>query len=86
MSVGRPRPPQQPLADPLAAANDFMLVKHEFSVAGPRVQPLGAGQWNDKGFDFYDRLIDGLLERASRRISRSITGTCRRRCRTAAAG
>jgi beta-glucosidase len=36
---------------------------YRFSLAWPRVQPLGAGAWNDKGFAFYDRLIDGLLER-----------------------
>ncbi len=36
---------------------------YRFSLAWPRVQPLGAGAWNEKGFDFYDRLIDGLLER-----------------------
>jgi beta-glucosidase len=36
---------------------------YRFSLAWPRVQPLGAGNWNDKGFEFYDRLIDGLLER-----------------------
>jgi beta-glucosidase len=36
---------------------------YRFSIAWPRVQPLGAGEWNDKGFDFYDRLIDGLLAR-----------------------
>ena len=36
---------------------------YRFSLAWPRIQPLGAGDWNEKGFDFYDRLIDGLLER-----------------------
>ena len=36
---------------------------YRFSLAWPRVQPLGAGGWNEKGFEFYDRLIDGLLER-----------------------
>jgi beta-glucosidase len=36
---------------------------YRFSLAWPRVQPLGAGAWNEKGFAFYDRLIDGLLER-----------------------
>jgi beta-glucosidase len=36
---------------------------YRFSLAWPRVQPLGAGKWNEMGFDFYDRLIDGLLER-----------------------
>jgi beta-glucosidase len=36
---------------------------YRFSMAWPRVQPLGKGAWNSKGVDFYDRLIDGLLER-----------------------
>jgi beta-glucosidase len=36
---------------------------YRFSVAWPRVQPLGAGAWNEKGFEFYDRLIDALCER-----------------------
>jgi beta-glucosidase len=27
------------------------------------VQPGGSGAWNQKGLDFYERLIDGLLER-----------------------
>ena len=38
------------------------VTAYRFSLAWPRVQPLGAGEWNEKGFDFYDRLIDGLLE------------------------
>jgi len=36
---------------------------YRFSIAWARVQPLGAGAWNEKGFDFYERLVDGLLER-----------------------
>jgi beta-glucosidase len=36
---------------------------YRFSLAWPRVQPLGRGPWNERGFEFYDRLIDGLLER-----------------------
>ncbi|MDH4166239.1 MAG: GH1 family beta-glucosidase [Gammaproteobacteria bacterium] len=36
---------------------------YRFSLAWPRVQPLGAGNWNEQGFEFYDRLLDGLLER-----------------------
>lgn len=36
---------------------------YRFSLAWPRVQPDGAGAWNPKGLDFYDRLIDGLLAR-----------------------
>ena len=33
---------------------------YRFSIAWPRVQPLGEGAWNEKGFDFYSRLIDAL--------------------------
>ncbi len=36
---------------------------YRFSIAWPRVQPLGEGAWNEKGFAFYDRLVDTLLER-----------------------
>ena len=36
---------------------------YRFSVSWPRVQPDGAGAWNAKGLDFYDRLVDGLLAR-----------------------
>jgi beta-glucosidase len=36
---------------------------YRFSVSWSRVQPSGMGAWNEKGFAFYDQLIDGLLER-----------------------
>lgn len=36
---------------------------YRFSIAWPRVQPLGRGAWNEPGFAFYERLIDGLLKR-----------------------
>ncbi|HJV60096.1 MAG TPA: GH1 family beta-glucosidase [Albitalea sp.] len=39
------------------------LPAYRFSVSWPRVQPQGAGAWNPKGLDFYERLVDGLLER-----------------------
>ena len=39
------------------------LNAYRFSVSWPRVQPLGAGAWNEAGLDFYDRLVDGLLAR-----------------------
>ncbi|NUS03974.1 MAG: beta-glucosidase [Nonomuraea sp.] len=35
---------------------------YRFSIAWPRVQPLGAGEVNAKGLDFYERLTDALLE------------------------
>ncbi len=36
---------------------------YRFSVSWPRVRPGGSGAWNEKGLDFYDRVIDRLLER-----------------------
>jgi beta-glucosidase len=38
------------------------LRAYRFSVAWPRVQPLGHGPANQRGLDFYRRLVDGLLE------------------------
>ena len=35
---------------------------YRFSVAWPRVFPDGSGAANPRGLDFYDRLVDGLLE------------------------
>jgi beta-glucosidase len=39
------------------------VTAYRFSIAWPRVQPTGAGPWNETGFDFYSRLLDALLER-----------------------
>jgi beta-glucosidase len=36
---------------------------YRFSVSWPRVIPEGTGQISSTGLDFYDRLVDGLLER-----------------------
>ena len=36
---------------------------YRFSIAWPRVQPLGQGAWNEEGLVFYDRLVDGLRAR-----------------------
>ena len=49
--------------------SDLELIKslgvdaYRFSVAWPRIIPEGRGAVNEKGLDFYDRLVDGLLER-----------------------
>ena len=37
------------------------LDAYRFSFAWPRLQPRGRGAWNEKGFAFYDSLIDRLL-------------------------
>ncbi|GGJ68883.1 GH1 family beta-glucosidase [Deinococcus aquiradiocola] len=36
---------------------------YRFSVAWPRIQPTGSGAVNAAGLDFYERLVDGMLER-----------------------
>lgn len=36
---------------------------YRFSVSWPRVRPTGSGDWNARGLDFYERLVDGLLKR-----------------------
>jgi beta-glucosidase len=39
------------------------VAAYRFSIAWPRVQPTGSGPANQKGLDFYRRLVDGLLAR-----------------------
>jgi beta-glucosidase len=50
-------------ADDLDLVAKMGLNAYRFSIAWPRVQPLGEGAWNEKGLAFYDRLVDGMLER-----------------------
>jgi beta-glucosidase len=38
------------------------LKAYRFSVAWPRILPKGRGKVNQKGLDFYSKLVDGLLE------------------------
>ena len=42
---------------------DLGVDAYRFSIAWPRVRPTGEGPWNNKGLDFYERLLDGLLSR-----------------------
>ena len=39
------------------------LRAYRFSTSWTRIRPTGSGAPNEKGLDFYDRLVDGLLER-----------------------
>ncbi|MEN9937636.1 MAG: hypothetical protein RLZZ387_4215 [Chloroflexota bacterium] len=46
----------------IALMKSLGLHAYRFSVAWPRIFPTGRGTLNEKGLDFYDRLVDGLLE------------------------
>jgi beta-glucosidase len=48
--------------DDIALMREIGLQAYRFSIAWPRVLPAGAGAVNQAGLDFYDRLVDGLLE------------------------
>ncbi len=46
----------------IAIMKDLGLGAYRFSIAWPRIQPSGRGAANTAGLDFYDQLVDGLLE------------------------
>ncbi|MFC4562578.1 GH1 family beta-glucosidase [Nocardiopsis mangrovi] len=46
----------------VAIMRELGLGAYRFSIAWPRVLPEGGGQVNQAGLDFYDRLVDALLE------------------------
>lgn len=48
--------------DDVALMKEIGLKTYRFSVSWPRVLPEGTGQVNPKGLDFYNRLVDSLLE------------------------
>ena len=45
----------------IALMKEIGLQGYRFSLAWPRMFPNGDGAREERGFDFYDRLIDGLL-------------------------
>lgn len=48
--------------DDLLLAKKLNLNSYRFSISWPRVQPDGLGEFNPKGLDFYDRIIDECLK------------------------
>lgn len=50
----------------LDLAKNLGINSYRFSVAWPRIFPEGSGKIEPRGLDFYDRLVDGILERGMR--------------------
>jgi len=46
----------------VALMKEIGLKAYRFSISWPRILPDGYGKVNKKGIDFYNRLVDGLLE------------------------
>ena len=42
---------------------DIGLKAYRFSISWPRIIPSGKGKINEKGLEFYDKLVDALLEK-----------------------
>jgi len=47
----------------IAVLQQLGVGAYRFSLSWPRIQPDGRGAVNPKGIDYYNRLIDGLLEK-----------------------
>src|SRR5512141_411922 len=47
----------------VAIMADLGIQAYRFSISWTRVLPSGIGPVNSKGLDFYDRLVDALLEK-----------------------
>jgi beta-glucosidase len=46
----------------VALMREMGMNSYRFSIAWPRIFPEGSGTLNKRGIDFYDRLVDALLE------------------------
>jgi len=53
----------------VALMADLGITAYRFSIAWPRVQPIGSGPANPAGLDFYDRLTDALLAAGIRPVT-----------------
>jgi beta-glucosidase len=50
------------LEEDIELMKEIGLETYRFSIAWPRIFPKGTGKVNQEGLDFYNKLIDGLLE------------------------
>ncbi len=57
------------MAEDVALMAQLNLNAYRFSLSWPRILPQGTGTVNERGLDFYDRLVDQLLARNIRPIA-----------------
>ena len=50
------------MPDDVALMKELRLQSYRFSISWPRVLPEGRGTVDERGLDFYDRLVDRLVE------------------------
>jgi beta-glucosidase len=61
VEMARLRHRPRPLRRSVALMRSIGATAYRFSIAWPRVFPVGTGPPNTKGIDFYNRLVDELL-------------------------
>ncbi len=57
------------MEDDVALMAELNLSIYRFSLSWPRILPQGTGAVNERGLDFYDRLVDTLLARGIRPLA-----------------
>jgi beta-glucosidase len=57
------------MEEDVALMAELNLNAYRFSLSWPRILPLGTGAVNQRGLDFYDRLVDALLARGIRPLA-----------------
>ena len=50
------------ISEDIRIMKELSMNAYRFSLSWPRILPEGTGRVNEKGLDFYDRLVDELLE------------------------
>lgn len=57
------------MEEDVALMAELNLGTYRFSLSWPRILPQGTGAINERGLDFYDRLVDALLARGIRPLA-----------------